>query len=159
MEILLTIVSNVVTILGIVTAIALAIPATRQWFMRIFLPDPVSMEDTMPVSNKLVITEPVEGAVFKTRLGGNTRLITVAGNLQPSEIRDGRKLIVVIRTDKDYPQSMFEPPSNGMWHVPRNRLGGVDHRVFAVLLDYDDEPIFRSATVSVRLIRTMKGDR
>lgn len=155
---LLTIVSIVVTILSIVTAIALAIPAIRQWSMRVFLSDPISMEDTVPVSNKLVITEPMTGTVFKTRPGGNTRLITVTGKLHPSEIREGRKLLIVIRTDKDYPQSMFEPPSNGIWRAPRNRLGGVDHRVFAVLLDYDDEPIFRSAAVSVRLMRSMKDD-
>jgi hypothetical protein len=154
MEILLAIISVATTVIGVV----MLIPAARQWLMRIFLSDPISMEDTVPVSNKLVITNPVDGSVFKTRPGGNTRLITISGKLHSSEIKEGRKLITVIRTDKDYPQSMFEPPSNGIWSVPRNRLGGVDHRIFAVLLDYDNEPIFRSAVISVRLMRSMKDN-
>lgn len=126
--------------------------------MRIFLSDTISMEDKAPTSNRLVITEPANGAVFRTRPGQSTLLIKVAGKLSPAEVKDGRKLLVVIRTDKDYPQSMFEPPSTGIWNVPRNRLGGVDHQIFAVLLDYNDEPIYRSHTVTVRLLRTLKKD-
>lgn len=124
--------------------------------MRTFLANSDSMELTVPVSDKLVITYPADGQIFRTPIGGNTKLITVSGKLDLSEIKEGRKLLIVFRTDKDYPQSMFEPPSSGIWSVPRNRLGGADHRVFAVLLDYDDESIFRSVAVSVRLIRNIK---
>lgn len=111
------------------------------------------MEDSVPASEKLVITQPAEGSIFRTPPGENTFLVKVSGKLDPSEVKQGRKLLVIIRTDKDYPQGLFEPPPDGIWQVPRNRLGGVYHRIFAVLLDYDGEPIFRSATVSVTLMR------
>src|SRR3989338_1167926 len=128
----ITIASIVVGILGIVATIAVVIPGVRQWLMNILLSDPTSMENTVPTSDRLVITEPANGTVFRTRPSQSTLLITVAGKLSPSEVKDGRKLLVVIHTDKDYPQSMFEPPSTGIWQVTRNRLGGVDHRVFAI---------------------------
>ncbi len=107
--------------------------------------------ENAPVSKKLVIKEPKEGAVFSPDKDEQTRLICVKGTLDKSEIGKGRKLLVIIRTDKDYPQALTL--AREKWEFPECRLGGVDHKIVAVLLDFEDKPILKSKFVKVRLQR------
>ena len=103
------------------------------------------------VSNELKISEPKEGKIFYPDKGEETRLISVKGVLSKKEVGKGRKILVVIRTDRNYPQALGLAKEK--WEFPECRLGGVDHQIFAVLLDFEDNPIFRSKSVRVRLIR------
>lgn len=63
------------------------------------------------------------------------------------------KILVIIRTDRDYPQALGVPQGNGRWSFSGCTLGGVDHLIYAVLVDENDQPIFRSKVVNVRLER------
>lgn len=105
----------------------------------------------IPVSEKLIIKEPKEGAVFSPDKNEQTRLICVRGILDKTEIGKGRKLLVVIRTDRDYPQALALAKEK--WEFSECRLGGIDHEILAVLLDFEDKPILKSKPVKVRLQR------
>lgn len=106
--------------------------------------------ETVRESNQIEIADPSAGKTFFTDLGKSKKEITVGGLL-----RGGKKgkALVIIRTDRDYPQAIDRPRSAGKWSFPACTLGGVDHQIYAVLVDENDAPIFRSKIVNVRLER------
>jgi len=61
--------------------------------------------------------------------------------------------LIIIRTDRDYPQALGDPKKNGNFIFTGCTLGGVDHQVYAVLIDDNDIPLIRSSVVTVRLER------
>ncbi len=108
------------------------------------------LKDT-PISEKLVIKEPKEGVIFSPDKNEQTRLICVKGTLDKKEVGKGRKLLVIIRTDRNYPQGLVSAKEK--WEFPECRLGGVDHEIFVILLDFEDRSILKSRSVKVRLQR------
>ena len=100
-------------------------------------------------SDKLKIIKPYEGEIFFTDLGASKKEIIVSGVVKN---RKGKALII-IRTDRDYPQALVTPKKDGKWSASGCTLGGVDHQIYAVLVDEKDEPLARSAVVNVRLER------
>ena len=63
------------------------------------------------------------------------------------------KVLVVVRTDRDYPQALGKVLKDGKWSFDGCTLGGVDHQIYAVLMDKYDNPVVRSKFISVRLER------
>jgi hypothetical protein len=110
------------------------------------------LESAVPESgDRLVITEPRDGQQLIDE-SGIGRVIDIAGRLDPSAIKPGRVVEVVIHTDIDYPQGEVSPAPDGTWRHEWNHLGGSTHRIFAVLRE-NDEPLFRSAVVTVDVVR------
>lgn len=100
-------------------------------------------------SNKLNITKPADNQIFYIKSGNNKKSITVSGVLQSSS----GKVLVIIRTDRDYPKALCIPKKDGSFEVSECTLGGVDHQIYAVLVDNQDQPILRSKVINVRLIQ------
>lgn len=101
-------------------------------------------------SNQLRITSPVNNKTFHTDLGKSKKEITVSGLVEGS--RKGR-VLVVFRTDRDYPQALGKVGKDGKWSFSGCSLGGVDHQIYVVLIDKEDRPIIRSKIINVRLER------
>lgn len=99
-------------------------------------------------SNKIGINKPSPQAVFFVPLGASKKEITVSGFARGAK----GKILIVIRTDRDYPQALVTP-KQGKWKATGCTLGGVDHLIYAVLVDGKDKPIIRSRVVKVRLER------
>lgn len=106
--------------------------------------------ETVKESNEVKINLPVNGQTFFTDLGKSKKEITVSG-----VVEDSRKgiILVVIRTDRDYPQALGKVLNGGKWSFTGCTLGGVDHQIYAVLVDKDDKPIVRSGIINIRLER------
>ncbi|MBI4057951.1 hypothetical protein HY405_01365 [Candidatus Microgenomates bacterium] len=100
-------------------------------------------------SDDLTIIKPAEGEVFFTNLGASKKEITVSGVIKN---RKG-KVLVIIRTDRDYPQALIPSKRDDTWNASGCTLGGVDHQIYAVLVDGKDTPLIRSTVVNVRLER------
>lgn len=105
----------------------------------------------IPLRKDLKITRPSEEETFFPDKGEQTKLITVKGTLKRTQVGKGRKILVIIRTDRNYPQALGLAKKN--WEFSECRLGGVDHEIYAVLLDFEDRPLFKSKSVNVRLLR------
>lgn len=106
--------------------------------------------ETVKESNQIIITEPANNKTFFTDLGKSKKEITVSGLIKGK--KEG-KVLVVIRTDRDYPQALGAIQRDGKWSFSGCTLGGVDHQVYAVLVNEKDKPIIRSKIVNVRLER------
>ncbi len=67
------------------------------------------------------ITSPADKEVFITEPGKSKKEITVSG-----EVKGGgrEKVMVVIRTDRDYPQALGEAKEDGTWSFSGCTLGG-----------------------------------
>ncbi len=101
-------------------------------------------------STDLKIREPHDGEVFHTSLGESKKEITVSGQISNKTLE---KILIIVRTDRDYPQALGLPNEDGSWEFSGCTLGGVDHLIYAVLVDGGDEPVLRSKVVRVRLER------
>lgn len=101
-------------------------------------------------SNDIKIEFPVNNQIFFTDLGKSKKEIKVSG-----VVKDGRKgkILVVIRTDRDYFQALGKAIKCGKWSFAGCTLGGVDHQIYVVLVDEDDKPIIRSEIINIRLER------
>lgn len=106
--------------------------------------------EKVTASSDLSILSPKVGEIFFTELGASKKEIIVRGFLSPK--RTG-KILVIVRTDRDYPQALGLAKKDGSWEFSGNTLGGVDHQIYAVLVDNQDKPIIRSKVVNVRLER------
>lgn len=106
--------------------------------------------ETVEESDQIKITQPVNNKTFFTDLGKSKKEITISGLARGK--KEG-KVLVVIRTDRDYPQALGKVNKDGKWSFSGCTLGGVDHQIYAVLVDERDRPIIRSKVVSVRLER------
>lgn len=102
-------------------------------------------------SSDISILSPKDGEIFFTELGASKKEISVSGFLNSK--RNG-KILVIVRTDRDYPQALGLAKKDGGWEFSGITLGGVDHQIYAVLVDKQDKPIIRSNVVNVRLERT-----
>lgn len=98
----------------------------------------------------LQITNPVEGTVFFTDLGANKKEITVIGTLPKQTVG---KILVIVRSDRDYPQALGKPRADGTWIFSGIDLGGVDLQLYAVLVADNDIPLYRSPVITIRLER------
>ena len=105
---------------------------------------------TVKESDEVEIDYPVNNQTFFTNLGESKREIAVSGSIKGGE--EG-KILIVVRTDRDYPQALGKVSKNGKWSFTGITLGGVDHQIYAVLVGRDDKPIARSGIVNVRLER------
>lgn len=101
-------------------------------------------------SNLIKITKPKNGSVFQSKGKRKEKDIVVAGTL--GDNKKG-KILVIIRSDIDYPQALGKVDKNGNWSFPGCRLGSVDHQIYAVFVNDNDKPLFRSKVVNVRLER------
>ena len=101
-------------------------------------------------SDEIEIIKPANNKTFFTDLGKSKKEIIVAGIVKDKQ--EG-KVLVVIRTDRDYPQALGKVGRDGRWSFSGCTLGGVDHQIYAVLVDRKDKPIIRSKVVNVRLER------
>lgn len=106
--------------------------------------------ETVRESDQIKIIKPVNNETFFTDLGKNKKEITVSGVVKGKR---ERKVLVIIRTDRDYPQALGTIKRDGKWSFSGCTLGGVDHQLYAVLVDERDKPITRSKVVDVRLER------
>jgi len=100
----------------------------------------------------LKITNPNNKKIFYTALGGNKSVIKISGTLKNAEKFKDHFILVVIRTDRDYPQVIGK--ARRKWSFSGCTLGGVDHDIYAVLIDQKDKPKFRSKVIQVRLIQS-----
>lgn len=98
-------------------------------------------------SDLIKILNPKDKTVFTTEPGANKKEIKVSGTL---EAKQKGKVMVIIRTDRDYPQAIGEA-KQGKWELYGCTLGGVDHLIYAVFIDENDKPLFRSKTINIRL--------
>ena len=108
--------------------------------------------DTVPKSKNLSITKPKDKEILYTDIGKNKKEIRVSGTLIKADKFKDHYLLIVVRTDRDYPQVMGRVKKN--WSFSGCTLGGVDHEIYSVLVDKKDKPIFRSEIVRVRLIQS-----
>lgn len=106
--------------------------------------------ETVKESDQIKITTPVNDETLLTDLGKSKKEITVSGLVEKN--KKGR-ILVVIRTDRDYPQALGRVRKDGKWRFSGCTLGGVDHQIYAVLVDKEDRPIVRSKIINVRLER------
>lgn len=106
--------------------------------------------ETVKESDEITITTPVNNETFMTDLGKSKKEITVSGIIKTSK---KGKILVVIRTDRDYPQALGKVNKSGKWNFSGCTLGGVDHQIYAVLVDKDDKLIVRSGIINIRLER------
>lgn len=98
------------------------------------------------------IINPTDTTVFLTDLGANKKEITVSGTVPAGT---AGKIVVIARTDRDYPQAFGKPHPDGTWSFSGIDLGGVDHQIYAVLVDDNDKPLSRSQVIQLRLERKM----
>ena len=101
-------------------------------------------------SDSLQIISPKDGQTFFTEPGASKKNITVKGVLKTSH---KGKVLLVVRTDRDYPKALVKLKADGSWSLTNCDLGGVDHQIYALLIDENDKPILRSKVVTVRLER------
>lgn len=106
--------------------------------------------ETVKESDKIIISTPVNNKTLLTDLGKSKKEITVSGLVKGSK---KGKILVVIRTDRDYPQASGKVLKGGNWSFTGCTLGGVDHQIYAVLMGKDDKPIVRSGIINIRLER------
>jgi len=106
--------------------------------------------ETVKESDEVKIDNPVNNQTLSTNLGESKREIAVSGSVRGGE---KGKILVVVRTDRDYPQALGKVLKGGKWSFTGCTLGGVDHQIYAVCLDKDDKPIVRSGIINVRLER------
>ncbi|OGM16009.1 hypothetical protein A2V56_04580 [Candidatus Woesebacteria bacterium RBG_19FT_COMBO_42_9] len=106
--------------------------------------------ESVKESAEVKIDSPVNNQSFFTDLGKSKKEIIVSGVVEDS--RRG-KILIVIRTDRDYPQALGKALKDGKWNFTGCTLGGVDHQIYAVLVDKNDKPIVRSRIINVRLER------
>ncbi len=106
--------------------------------------------ETVKESDKVSITTPVNNEAFLTDLGKSKKEITVSGLV---ENKKKVRILVIVRTDRDYPQALGVARKDGKWSFSGCTLGGVDHQIYAVVIDDRDEPLFRSKIINVRLER------
>jgi len=101
-------------------------------------------------TNELRIVSPKHRSVFLSALGANKKEIIVEGTVSKGTIG---KILVIVRTDRDYPQALGKAHTDGTWSFSGIDLGGVDHQLYAVLVDENDTPLYRSSVITVRLER------
>lgn len=101
-------------------------------------------------SSLIKINSPANNETFFTDLGKSKKEITISGFIRNNK---KGKILVIIRTDRDYPQALGEADDNGKWSFPGCTLGGVDHQIYAVVVNSKDKPLFRSKVITVRLQR------
>lgn len=106
--------------------------------------------DTVQESDDLKISDPKQNQTFLTELGKSKKEITVTGSINNSL---KGKILVIVKTDWDYPQALGKAEKDGHWSFSGVTLGGVDHLIYAVLVDQNDSPVFRSQAIKVRLER------
>ena len=106
--------------------------------------------ETVKESSQVRITSPDNDETFLTDLGKSKKEITVSGLVKGKK---KARIIIVIRTDRDYPQALGRANKDGKWSFSGCTLGGVDHQIYAVVIDNRDKPLFRSKTIDVRLER------
>jgi len=106
--------------------------------------------ETVKESCEVEINFPTDGQTFFTDLGKSKKEITVSGSIKSDK---NSKVLVVVRTDRDYPQALGKVLKDGKWSFDGCTLGGVDHQIYAVLMDKYDNPVVRSKFISVRLER------
>lgn len=75
-------------------------------------------------SDQVKITTPVNNKTFFTDVGKNKKEITVSGLIEGDK---KERVLVIIRTDRDYPQALGKIEKNGKWSFSGCFLGGVDH--------------------------------
>lgn len=101
-------------------------------------------------SSDLIITSPREGEIYRAKVNEGAKIINVAGQINPG-LNAG--VLVVIRTDIDYCKALIAPDKSGGWKFPGVDLSTVDHQIYAVAVDKNDQPIIRSKVIHVRLVR------
>ena len=106
--------------------------------------------ETVKESSEVTINYPANNQTFLTGLGKSKKEITVSGSAKSGQ---KGKILVVVRSDRDYPQALGKVPKSGKWSFTGCTLGGVDHQIYAVVVDKDDKPIVRSAIINIRLER------
>lgn len=49
-------------------------------------------------------------------------------------------MLLIIRTERDYPQALGKIKKDGKWNFSGCTFGGVDHQIYAVLVGKKDKP-------------------
>ena len=106
--------------------------------------------ESVKESDQIRITTPTNNKTFLTDLGKSKKEIIVSGLV---ESKKKARILVIVRTDRDYPQALGVVKKDGKWSFSGCTLGGVDHQIYAVVIGDRDKPLFRSKTINVRLER------